>query len=1055
MTRKTNSNFLTIKQLLVFILAIVMCLSLFMAVACKESEDESADLVPKYSYTDVIDSKIKNPSFALGTQLLKYNEFPKTTVDGWTFSKVATSKSGVVDVSKNGWTELMSNFYKDKGMLDYVKSINNLTDNNIKEAIKNESGDPNKTVTNAEIEKYIINKYLIVPETKVDGIKYAFENPGKHNNSTDNKVYMLNNYVDSDLGYGCVQSVTSSTEITLKRGEYAKVSAWVKTVNLNTENTTKNYSEPIGANISVKNKLNDAEQANYGIYNIITNKEWQEYVFYIKADEVFESKFTLQLGLGYENYSVEGTAYFDNVCVEILTSEQYKSEKDAKTQQSKTISYNNKDSKPMVKASDYNNETNIYLYDMSIAKIFNDSEYSKTVNFHQDKNNKTYYDFTQYNNGNLDGNVKDDPNSVELAHKNNLDAPYQIKDGLEINLKEPASYTIKFDNIVDGNHENFKLKNENYTAITFFVKNNLHKLYSTNITINVHDIYNEMPVERPAVATISEANDEWTKYTITVKNNFDKDAKDESDNTKDKYGVREFYLEFVIGPDEYTDIIDNYALGTVTITSPIISTGATYQYADENAEISKTETDNYQYYKLLSETSAGTTALYADFNSDYTADETNVEKYSLVVSPSNIGQIQTRPADPKDYNGIESGHYYINKNNTNKIAVNNNPYAGLINSQYLDEYDNVYDPSAIKTALNHPTESEAIQPLMIKNNGINYGFISDNYTISANSYAKISVKVRVVNSKAYIYLVDTSADTKQVLKLDAFTVNTHEGHFDNYGETISKELFFVVNNDMLNDNGWATVVFYIATGATQKDFRIELWNGDRNNETTQNGYVFFNDIETTISGTAFTEPTSWQEALTENDSPLLNQINNIKNKTDLVAYKRELTDLEKKYNSENSVKISYDTQYVWAQTDKMIYAIYNTIDPIEIDPYATDIEEETTETPSLYETDPAAFWLSLSSIIIGVALIVAIIMLFIKNIRRRRKANKNDAKSHYTVRSRTKKPTAKVEPEEVDIDIDINVDQPTADDTTDSEQSLDSYVYGDVQDFGEEKNEND
>ena len=124
MTRKNNSKFLTIKPLLVCILAILMCLSLFMAVACT-SDDESSVTIPEYSYVDNDDGEIKNPSFTFGTQSMTYDEYPKTTVDGWNFSKVATSKSGVVDVSENGWKELMSKLYKDEGILKYVKHINN------------------------------------------------------------------------------------------------------------------------------------------------------------------------------------------------------------------------------------------------------------------------------------------------------------------------------------------------------------------------------------------------------------------------------------------------------------------------------------------------------------------------------------------------------------------------------------------------------------------------------------------------------------------------------------------------------------------------------------------------------------------------------------------------------------------------------------------------------------------------------------------------------------------------------------------------------------------
>ena len=162
----------------------------------------------------------------------------------------------------------------------------------------------------------------------------------------------------------------------------------------------------------------------------------------------------------------------------------------------------------------------------------------------------------------------------------------------------------------------------------------------------------------------------------------------------------------------------------------------------------------------------------------------------------------------------------------------------------------------------------------------------------------------------------------------------------------------------------------------------------------------------------------------------------------------------------------------------MIYAVYNTIDPVITDPYDNETDEEEGEETET-KVDPAAFWLSLSSIILGVALLVAIIMLFVKNIRRRRKANASDAKSHFKVVSRTKKATNKkkekstkvatpAKDEKVEAEEEVkeqpqeevveSVEEEPVENVNPEEQSLDSYVYGDVQSFGdasEEKKEDE
>ena len=177
----------------------------------------------------------------------------------------------------------------------------------------------------------------------------------------------------------------------------------------------------------------------------------------------------------------------------------------------------------------------------------------------------------------------------------------------------------------------------------------------------------------------------------------------------------------------------------------------------------------------------------------------------------------------------------------------------------------------------------------------------------------------------------------------------------------------------------------------------------------------------------------------------------------LVAYARSI---EKKYNKDENkqgANVVYQPKYIWAQTDTMIYAIYNTIDPIYENPYDYEPIEDEKEDDSLINRDPATFWMSFSTILLGVALVVALTMLIIKNIRRKRKASVSDAKSHYTVRSRVKKPSKTAQkPKNEQLDDSFEpIMEPIENEQTDSEQSLDDYVYGDVQDFGEDSKKED
>ena len=192
-------------------------------------------------------------------------------------------------------------------------------------------------------------------------------------------------------------------------------------------------------------------------------------------------------------------------------------------------------------------------------------------------------------------------------------------------------------------------------------------------------------------------------------------------------------------------------------------------------------------------------------------------------------------------------------------------------------------------------------------------------------------------------------------------------------------------------------------------------------------------------------------------------------------YQRELTTEELEYNSkqsDSSKDIAYKANYVWAETDTMIYAVYNTLDPVAI-AVPDDLEEAQADKSSCAEErDPSTFWLSFSSILLGVVLLFAIVMLFLKSFRRRKIANASDAKSHYKVTSRTakskKNTTKKLFKKEAESVVekteDVEVDEQVTEETeaeevveetetaeASEEQTLDEFVYGDVQTFGDEE----
>ena len=164
--------------------------------------------------------------------------------------------------------------------------------------------------------------------------------------------------------------------------------------------------------------------------------------------------------------------------------------------------------------------------------------------------------------------------------------------------------------------------------------------------------------------------------------------------------------------------------------------------------------------------------------------------------------------------------------------------------------------------------------------------------------------------------------------------------------------------------------------------------------------------------------------------------------------------------------IEYEIMRHLGGTVETIFYLISTDGKIEQEPFVYSVvdektfyakEEETTTTETeegcKAKTDPATFWLSFSSILLATVLIAAIVMLIIKNVLRKRKANASDAKSHYTVKSRvarTKKPVEEVVEEtktEINEQPEEVIEEVTEEQT---EETSNEYIYGDVQDFGDE-----
>ncbi len=151
----------------------------------------------------------------------------------------------------------------------------------------------------------------------------------------DTNVLMIHNTRDSDGVLGTGQYYTSSSSVTLQAGTAAEVSVWVKTSNLyqyykdNPVEVTSGAGAYIGVTQTVGGKTLDQMQIkNINTANVVNDNGWKQYTIYLRANAYATSTFTIVLGLGqgstdnrYEH--VNGYALFDDITYKTITNEVY------------------------------------------------------------------------------------------------------------------------------------------------------------------------------------------------------------------------------------------------------------------------------------------------------------------------------------------------------------------------------------------------------------------------------------------------------------------------------------------------------------------------------------------------------------------------------------------------------------------------------------------------------------------------------------------------------------------------------------------------------------
>ena len=990
--------------ILLFSLVFLLSICCSFACSCNEEDPATDDYDPSFSYSDIVEDEeevyVSNRNFTLGLTEKDKDDYPVSSMTGWSLSTDTSAvssavTSGIINTSSDMWKATVEELVADKVFLDWAKANYNPV-----------FGDD---ATNAQKAEALITA--------------GFTSPAR--TDADDNVLMLNNYTDNEnnaTNLGTAQSAKSASTISLEKGEALEVIFYART-----DAKMSSFGTAYGANFRVDTTINSVTQAQYAIKNINTNGQWEKFTIYIRGNDNVATSVSFSFGLGFYSLNdtqlVTGTAYFDDLSVRKMpvvsddpNVDTYESARNNQPTPIYAQTY------ASLSSTTFNGDPegpigNRYRIDSTGRRLFFYSLADDIKGYVSTQ--LGVFDYTDFADG---------LNASKIAHFDNgkVEVDKQVA-GLKTNaITVPAN---------------------SFAIVRFTVKNNLSKYYADGVKIflldknaTTGDVLGKSSPLTSEVFTDIDKNDiaDETTYTITVVNSFPTTVAD----------VREFELVFIVGPQNPVEQTTStyFPVGEVEVKD------LTYKVATADALDDISSDTQYKFINSLSNGTFSnflTYSLYAGQDAVYT-EETETETYNVTISGINQSNIARSVVNASQYTGVVYDHRMV-KDEGFETAVNTLKTAGVINSKYLDEYKTASQnplPNVNLGTLEKDDEGNDIhiQPLVIYNpTASSYGFIGAKQTVSANSYAKVTLKVKVDgDAKAYVYIVNMNNDDNQ---LDVLTHTV--------GETTNSLAL-----EVSNTNGeWITLTFNIGAGATELNYRLEMWNGARSsaNETKSAGYVYFNEI----NYTSFVEPTRLNDIYLSAGNELADAI--VKGDLDISTvntwktHTQELTAKEVEFNAEYPDQaISYTAKYVWVKSNNFVYAVYNTIDPTVTDPYASieseETEEETEDTGCTAKFDPATFWLQFSTILLAVVLALAVLLLIIKTIRKNHKKSVK-VKSRYTVRSRNfaqrRYETPVEEPsnsepatDDVVEDSETPVEEETAEDT--------EYVYDEViEDFGE------
>lgn len=798
-------------------LSMAAVLSLGIFAACKTTDGEEEPEEEESAAMPADTQLLKNGDFEFYSEMTKDEDELRAilnTPTSWSFSSGSPSsdtKSGLVDLkywdsitkSKHAFTDINDAYanWKEGSIYDklnFFYKCDNPSNNTEYDPFE----DAYDALAADSAEKKFFDEQAF-SSVDFEDVQYLREELGEsvalHGDTDAEKsdkrgVLMIHNRRTSDGAVGTAQSYSSSTTITLQAGTSAEISVWVKTANLRHyyadlkgENDTLDGLEvtaDAGAYIGVTQTvggttLDQMQIKNINTKNTETNNGWEKYTVYVRASTFATTTVKLVLGLGqgssddrYE--AVNGYALFDDVNCKIIGNDEYTTKTTGLAENYK-CDINDKKAGKLFDATrlSKNNEDNaVFAIDL-YAGDFADKDYTDGIEIGLTKEKPGMKEYTS---ANIDKSLYDNSDDESVPeNKRSIADVLSYNDIVGSNngyLKNIAkndfeNYPDSFgkDNIIlllstngaayTATTKPIKLDGNSRLLISFFVKTSEVISGRTGASVTLVDGSNK--------TTIS-AFDSTTVSTVDITN-----PNDEASSRKNIYDgwVQCFFFVSNDTDDEKSFTLE-FSLGPTSIAS-----SSKYDYGQGYAAFANFQTKDLTKTEL-SYASTGERAKKVTLTG-------STEDTTVFDEASKVWDIEERLANPQNFEGVLAGSKrLVAPTEGNTVPDNDVPeglLTGLLNYKHAVNYTTKYDNVEGKNLFEKFTEKTgdaawkelfgdsdgktALQPLVIMNPTESalpsYGYFASNATVSANSYQKISLRVKLSKgAKATVYLTDVS-----------------------------------------------------------------------------------------------------------------------------------------------------------------------------------------------------------------------------------------------------------------------------------------------------------